>query len=98
MTNYITIYKQVSKYVSMITFKNEMSKEDFLKVDLDHEKIVLSRVGIDHVGKCYKVTKKNSGWAMIGVSLENYETGKFLIDEEESNEDELVVYFEDKIN
>ena len=60
------------------------------------DKIILANA--DSIGnqKCYKPTFNNSGWLHIFFPFQ-IEAGKYLIDEDESNEDQIVFYLTDKL-
>ena len=96
MADYIRIAKKKLKNQYLINFKNVLCEEDYLSVKVDEEKISLNRIGIDFVGKHHKVTNNTFGWAMTSISAD-LEDGKYEIDEDESNDDSIVAYFEDKI-
>lgn len=86
-------------------WKFQISTNTPLKGDLIYmlysDKLVLSVSGMDYRGTTFKFTNTNYEWYQCTVCLSDgrqIELGKFLIDEDESNEDEIVIYFEDKID
>lgn len=62
-----------------------------------HDKIVMSVPSLDYSGVAYSPNRKD-GWHRITVrSKEELPLGAFMIDKDESNEDLVTVYFEDRI-
>lgn len=63
----------------------------------DSEKISFSVPSIDHRGKTFTVSKLNAyGWKQIGIQCDNLPVGKFYFDQDESNEDRVVIYLDQK--
>ena len=66
--------------------------DDDVIIDVREDYIKISRPDIDYNGKTYKLNKMKSGW--YGTTLQmKLPLGKFLFDDEESNEDELIAYY-----
>lgn len=66
--------------------------EDDVIIDVGEDYIKISRPSIDYNGKTYKLNKMNNGW--YGTTLQmQLPLGKFLFDDEESTEDELIAYY-----
>lgn len=89
--DYITICKTGTNQ------KRISSKSDFINgqmiVKIDVEKIVFKRAGIDYNGKSYLAKpNKKTKYIHIGVIVD-LPTGKFYFDDDDSNEDIKVVYF-----
>lgn len=66
-----------------------------VKINVSDDKIIFEHITIDdnHYITPYQ---KGNGWSIF-LQNDYLEKGVYLIDEDESNEDQLVVYFEDKI-
>ncbi len=91
---YITINKGPYSHSRFISCGSDFFNGNIRCVNL-HDKIMFSRPSLDYSGKQYKPTKGKYKY-MFGVAFE-LPLGSFKIDEEESNEDCIVVYFKDKI-
>ena len=66
--------------------------DDDVVIDTGEDYIKISRPDIDYNGKTYKLNKMKSGW--YGTTLQmQLPLGKFLFDDEESTEDELIAYY-----
>lgn len=82
----------VAKRVYIDTGLNFMPEE--MLVELTEEKLILSVPDISN----QKETRTFSGYQYITYpQIHLWEKGEYLIDMEESNEDRLVIYREDKI-
>lgn len=91
---YITINKDsrnIDKY--MISFKAEIIS-DYLKVVVDNNKLILSIPIIDYNGKQSKISSSKGGWSGICVVNELLKEGRFYINEDETTEDEIVIYLD----
>lgn len=56
------------------------------------EYIRITKPELDYSGKTIKMYKQNSGWYGATIN-KDLPIGKFLFDEEDSNEDELIAYY-----
>lgn len=93
---YVNINKIDFRDKHVISSKNKMFKEDYLILIVDEEGIKFSIPTIDYNGKLFKTCKSSSkGWNLINISNEHVVEGRFYFDLEDSNEDELIIYFED---
>jgi hypothetical protein len=76
---------------------------DFLKhrepivLNILRDRLEVTRPSIDHHGITYMPQQKACGSYTIQVVSDFLPMGNFLIDEEDSNDDKLVVYFTDTI-
>lgn len=96
MLNYINISKRKDKYNTyMFTVKNDFFKDSFI-IQVDEYKIAFKIVGIDYEGKYYQATLGSYGWYSFQYAKEYIKEGSFYFDEEESNEDIKIAYFEDE--
>ena len=93
--NYINICKGTHRRQVHIASLHEFFHSR-VGYEIFHDKLVFKLYTIDYQGKSISPTHINSGWYEIQLVAE-IELGKYLIDEDESNEDQLVIYFEDKI-
>jgi len=90
--NIICIYStninnKVSVYSDIPFFKNN----DNVEILLNIEKIIIKEIGIDYVGKTYVINNKK-----LNIYAE-IKPGHYPIDEDESNDNQIVFYFEDRI-
>lgn len=53
--------------------------------------ISITKPSLDYRGKSYSITKQNE-WYHFSINME-FPVGKFEIDLEDSNEDELIIYY-----
>lgn len=78
------------------------SNFEFLKGEVivlaDYRSITIKRPDFDYQGKSRKLHSPRLMWFCtsftIGADTQDLPLGKFLFDEEDSNEDQLVAYFE----
>lgn len=79
-----------------ISSSNDMFKNEYLVVKIHNDYISISVPSIDYQGKSYstswtnKYTKTNNRGLGISSSIDI--RGSYLIDEEESTEDEIIIY------
>lgn len=78
-----------------IHLSNEYFPEREVVIDINSEYLVIRIPSLDDA-KTFKAYHHVKGINRIAIGAE-LPTGKFLIDQEESNEDQLVIYFEDEI-
>lgn len=94
---YINICNNSSRFENKsnsISSKNSLFKEDIIvKYDENEKKITFTLATIDYTGKTKKATVAGSGWYSLFIN-EDLPRGRHFVDEEESNEDQLVVYFD----
>jgi hypothetical protein len=98
--NYITIYKckeiKPNSHNYYFSVKNEWFLTPF-SIFVTDEKITFKRIGLDYEGKNIHVSAYiKYGWSTFGHNNELLKHGSFYIDEEESNEDIKVIYWEDE--
>lgn len=94
--DYVNIYKFDFTDRYNISSKNEMFNNEDLIIVFTDDYIKFSVPTIDYNGKTHKVYKSNHrAWRLIAIRNREMPVGKFYFDEEESNEDELILYFED---
>ena len=98
-SNYIRVhgdkYRQAFRVISS---KNEIFSQD-IHWEVDEDKIIFTIATIDNISKnikkfCKKKVEQN--WYQASFSDDRIPLGHFMIDEDESNEDRIVVYFEDE--
>jgi hypothetical protein len=98
--NYITIYKHIESNPQGTNFnfsvKNSWFNEKF-SIFVFNDRIVFKRIGLYYEGKnIHCSTHSNYGWCTFGLNNELLKVGCYFIDEDESNEDTKVVYWEDE--
>ena len=78
-----------------ISSKHSIFKNEYIKIDVYASFLIFTVPSIDYNGKIYKVStnKRSPDWHYFCVVNEMLTTGKFKSDLEESNEDELLVYY-----
>lgn len=85
-------------YSNSFTEKNLIAKSNInffntpVVFEFTEDFISIRKPSLDFRGKTIKMTHKNSGWYGTTFSKDLPE-GKFIFDEEESNEDELIAYY-----
>ena len=91
---YILINRTESAIRYNISSNHFIFKNEYLKVNVYYDKIIISIPTIDYNGKTYTSTKIGDGdkWRKFTITNENLKPGKFEINTEESNDDEIVVY------
>jgi hypothetical protein len=98
--NYIAIYKQIEKNPQGNNFNFSVKNSWFTKqfsIFVFDNRIEFKRIGLDYEGKnIHCSTHSNYGWSTFGLNNELLKVGCFYIDEDESNEDIKVVYWEDE--
>ena len=90
---YINISKGHRWNTFQISSKENILKNEYVKVVFYDDFLIISTPMIDYNGKTYKpnpISSKN--WMMFCIANERLITGKFMVDIEDSDEDELVVY------
>lgn len=93
--NYILINYGHANNQYTISSKHNLLKTDKVKVIVFYDHLVISRPDIDYRGKTFSVqiNKNSNSWRYFAIVNENIIPGKFDIDEQESSEDEIVVFF-----
>ena len=81
-----------------IASKHPFFNNDRIIVKSDDECITLSVPNLDFRGKSCGTTVIGKEWRGLSVSNAPLQLGVFEIDEDESDEDELVIYYSDQIN
>lgn len=78
----------------------DVFKSKRVAIKVDDEKVVIESVGIDYIGATQTpVTHTNTGTRVsIHITNDKLKKGMYEIDKEESTEDKIIAYFEDKIN
>ncbi len=101
--NFVTLYSHNSKVGitnTMLYSHNQIMNNDSIIVKWDSEKITIKIPEMDYRGGAYtpRAPNKRPSGKTVMIITDTLPFGKFLIDEDESNEDQVVVYFEDQIN
>lgn len=94
--SYIRVHKRADSRHRMISSTDDFFKNEYLKAEVMDDCIIFTVPTLDYKGGMYKTSvKKNApnGLRYFTIVDERINIGKFEIDEEESNEDEIVVYF-----
>ena len=82
----------------VVRSKNILFTNEYIKVDVFYNKIVISVPTLDCVAKLYKPSICNDTvkekWYLIGIVNDKIKEGVFEIDTEESTEDSIVIYFD----
>lgn len=87
----ISIEKNNDKGQLKIASKSNWFNTEYVIVNMDEDCIIISKPTLDYTGKMYKVLKVGLN-NLVKLSLD-LPMGKFDFDEEESTEDELVLYY-----
>lgn len=95
---YIFVYNSSrfpSSRFSIISTAN-FFKTDSIIINYDHEKMIFRVTNLDDYKpiKVSKLDKTRKGFKMFNEYLS---TGKYEIDQDESNSDQVVIYYEDKL-
>ncbi|HDY67384.1 MAG TPA: hypothetical protein ENH85_06320 [Candidatus Scalindua sp.] len=83
----------------LFSTKNDFFKTKELVVKIDDESIVFRKPTIDWVGPTHKTTKYNKSyeeWRNLVLYDDRLITGKFEIDDEDSDEDQVVIYYREE--
>ena len=91
MENYARINKVGYVGDVIIQSKNEVLKDDYVDVEVHQDYIKISRTGLSQNSSHKKVTHRKDGVNTFGIRDESIPQGKFYIDEEDSNEDEIYI-------
>jgi hypothetical protein len=81
-----------NSYICMLSMRSPFFCEDDFIVTITDDYISFKKPTIDYNGKTHKVTKQVNTYHL--TLYEKLPIGVFVFDEEYSNEDELIVYFE----
>ena len=96
--NCITIYRDISyQNRFVIATKNNFFLNKKIKCVIDENFITISVPTLDYLGKAFTPQKQKNGWWRIVLTSEHLSNGKYIIDEYQSTEDELVIHLKDKI-
>ncbi len=78
-----------------ISSNHDFFKAEYVIVKVEYERLIFTIPTIDYNGKMLKsnIHFNDDRWRHFTVVSELLITGKFYIDEEESDEDKLVVYY-----
>ena len=80
--NYITICEfGIRKGNFSLVSKNQLFKNERLIVRVDQEKITFATLGIDFVGKSYKIVD-SQGWGHINLYNQDFENGKYQLEKD----------------
>ena len=93
---FIKVYYKKGKGNSvLISSKIKMFQTDYIIAKVDDHTIRFSVPTLDYQGKLYKLTKAKSalGWKLFGIADGRIKAGILYVDEEDSTEDEIVIYF-----
>lgn len=94
--SYIRIHEGTGIDHKRISSTDDFFKNEYLKAKVEDDCIIFTVPTLDYNGRMYKTCVKNNtpdGLRMFTIVDERISLGKFEIDEEESTEDEIVVYF-----
>jgi hypothetical protein len=98
--NYITIYKAKEINPNSNTYNFSVKNDWFYKyfsIIVTEFKIKFKRINLDYTGKnIHKSSYQNYGWSTFSYCSELLKVGSFYFDKNESNEDAIIVYFEDQ--
>jgi len=89
--DFIKVYPRVSSNQVGICTKNTFFSSGEIVVEATYEKIVFRKPTLEST-RVHKCTPDASNWYRINI-VADIPIGTYLIDKEDSNEDELVVYF-----
>lgn len=89
----VTIYERQENPNCRIIYSLSDFFNSKVYVENHNTHAIFKKPDIDFNGKSYKPTKRKSGF-MLTVSNNNLPSGQYSIDPEESNEDQIVIYFE----
>lgn len=94
---YITVRKSTNRYETIgITSKSEFFRTPLI-ITITEDKIIFEKPGIDHTGRIIKPTETHKGGGWYTTMLPGkVPIGKHYFDEDDSNEDIKVCYFEDQ--
>jgi len=81
-----------------ISSTNDFLKNKQVKVSFFDDKLIISIPSLDWSGKSYVPCSTGKNCFSFAVNSDNIRIGKFPIDIEESNEDNLVIYYENEEN
>lgn len=95
--DYVNINKTSLRNNFILKVKHKLCKNDGLIVKCTEDIITIERPGMSYTGKLFKPSKGLSGWYGVSIKSDFTEVGKYLIDKDESNEDKIVIYLEDKV-
>lgn len=96
--NYIRINKFKNRLdYFLISSKHDVLNNEYVTIDIRPEYIKISVATIDCENNIRKPSKVfgDGSWMNFGIGSSLLKEGYFLIDEDESTEDEIIVYFED---
>lgn len=95
--NHIAI-KQADKYrknILRIRSKNKMFHNEYIAIKIFIDYLIFFTPPFDYIDKKYKtVHSKNGGYSSIVVANLELKKGDYIIDDEDSDEDELYMYYE----
>lgn len=91
---YVSIWAQ--KNGSVAVCKREFFKGE-LKYELTEDRIIFRKPDISYTGHSVRTFFDKYAHRLY-LATKEIPLGKFLIDEDESNEDQIVVYFEDVVD
>jgi hypothetical protein len=95
--NKICISKHQNSAYSQIASTNDFFKPNTkYTVRFDGAKIIVRVAPFDHKGRTYSAYHTTGAWTTFAVSF-IIPHGHYKIDEDESNQDQIVIYLEDKI-
>ena len=95
----IIIGKHINNNYVNLNTKNNFFKTESLILEHSNEKLVFKIPNLDYQGKTYTPSIfNNCEWVRMTIKSKYIQVGRYQIDMDESNEDQVVVYYEDKIN
>lgn len=99
--NVIRIHKAKLNDSHQLCSKNKIFTNEYIIISVFYDRIEITVPTIDYNGKMFKTSHNNKGindWMITTILNDKINAGKFLIDEDESNEDIVVMYFEDQLD
>lgn len=93
MNDYISISKGHRDDHRQITTNSKFFVADeYIIVEVNDNKIKFIKPDIDYLGKAYKIKSRHSNWVGFTI-VADLPMGKFQCDKDETNEDEMVIYY-----
>jgi hypothetical protein len=93
--NCITIYNGGGYNAFIVSSNNPMFQNDRVIVSIDNDCVKITTPDIDFNGKSLKPTKSRGLFKTVSVYGNELPLGTYYIDDEESNEDQMIIYLND---
>lgn len=98
MRKTVKIKKLAAHSINHRIISDDKFFNDPVIVEIFHDKVVFKHPTIDYQKSYYNPTKNEKYNSYIFFVVDDtLQEGEFPVDQDESNEDRLVIYFEDKI-